>query len=182
MSETTTRHLAHHDSSQARQLLTQRAQQLAKPQAALTLSTDENRYLLFSRSGGEYAIDTRHVLQVLPVTAHAALPHAPPFNLGLTAARGELLPLFDLAALLGEPARAGTPRLMLLCGRQRAELALAVDEALELVASGELLPPPPGASPLIAGVSSLGFTIIDGSELLSDPRLFIDSAQQENLP
>lgn len=165
-----------------RELLTLRAQKLAQPQVALDLDTTERRYLLFARSGAEYAIDTRHVLQVLPVSAHTALPFAPAFNLGLTAARGELLPLFDLAALLGQPARDGSPRLMLLCGEQRAELALAVDEALELVARGDLLPPPSGSSPLIAGVSSRGFTLIDGGELLSDPRLSIDFAQQENLP
>jgi chemotaxis signal transduction protein len=170
-----------HSERSARELLELRAQLLAQPQQTLQLDTSKP-LLLFARSGAEYAIDTRYVLQVLAVTAHTELPFVPPFNLGLTAARGELLPLFDLACLLGEPARSGTPRLMLLCGRLRPELALAVDEALDLVASGELLPPPSGGSRLIAGVSSHGFTVIDGGELLSDPRLSIESAQQENLP
>jgi len=165
-----------------RQLLEQRAQLLAQPQASLQLDTSQTRLMLFARSGMRYALDTRFVLEVVAVSAHTTLPFTPPFTLGLTSARGELLPLYDLAALLGEPASEGTPRLMLLCGLQRPELALAVDEALDLVTSSELLSPPPGASALITGISAKGFTVIDGDELLSDPRLYIDSAQQENLP
>lgn len=169
-------------SAAAQELLEQRAQLLAQPQVSLQVDTSQTRLMLFARSGARYALDTRFVLEVLAVSAHTELPFTPAFNLGLTSARGELLPLFDLAALLGEPAREGTPRFMLLCGEHRPELALAVDEALDLVPGNALLPPPPGASSLIVGIDPSGFTVIDGHELLSDPRLSIDSAQQENPP
>lgn len=166
----------------ARELLEERARVLAQPPPALELDTSHNRLLRFRRGAGHYALDTRHVLEVVAISAHTLLPLVPSHSLGLTSARGELLPLFDLGPLLGETAKSEAPRLMLLCGTLRAELAIAIDEALELVPPGTLLPPPADASSLIEGVSTEGFTVLDGTQLLSDPRLTIDSANQENLP
>lgn len=165
-----------------RQVLAERARKLSQPAIKLDLDVANERLLVFERSGARYALDTRFVLEVLSVAAHAELPFMPDYCLGLAVARGELLSLFNLAVLLGEPRSAAPPRSMLLCGETRPELGLVIDRALTLSDLRPLLAAPSGASTLIAGVHPDGFAVIDGAALFSDPRLTIGQATQEKSP
>lgn len=166
--------------ARARALLEERARALAAPKAPLSLDASHTQLVVFSRSGVSYALDTRFVLEVTEVATYTPLPGAPAYNLGLTFARGVLLPLFDLSALLSSGAPKEPPRYMLLCGERNLELGLAVDAALGLVSGAGLLEAGAHRTSLISAVGPTGFSLIDGHRLLSDPRFSCDFAQREN--
>lgn len=151
--------------------LAARARALAEPLATPASQGSRELLLIFARGSGRYAIDTRYVFQIVPLASVAPLPFAPAPCLGLASARGELLPLFDLAALTGDAVADDEPRRMLLCGETRLELGLAVDEALDLVEPARALEPAQDETKLVSGVDARGFVVIDGAALLSDPRL-----------
>ena len=57
--------------------------------------------LTFSIAGQPYAIESRRVIEVLPLVSARPLPRAPDYLLGIFTYRGRLLPLVDLARRLG---------------------------------------------------------------------------------
>lgn len=59
--------------------------------------------LTFSVGGQPYAIESRRVIEVLPLVPARPLPQAPDYLLGIFTYRGRLLPLIDLARRLGVP-------------------------------------------------------------------------------
>ena len=159
------------------ELLLARAMQLAKPAQPLSLPRQGSQLLLFRRAGQLFALDLRFVRELVPISSHIELPFAPPACLGLVGARGELYALFELP--LVSQLRAPVPRLMLLCGEGEAELALAIDEALELVEPGITSVDANAEPGLCAGVDSRGFMLIEGAALLSDARLLQPPSTQE---
>ena len=87
------------------------------------------------RVGAElYALQVASILEIGEVGVLTATPGASSATLGVRNLRGDLLPVFDLAAALGVP-RGQSPRCMLgaECGGTRA--GLAVDEVVDV---GEL--------------------------------------------
>ncbi len=59
--------------------------------------------LTFSIAGQPYAIESRRVIEVLPLVSARPLPRAPDYLLGIFTYRGRLMPLIDLARRLGAP-------------------------------------------------------------------------------
>lgn len=57
--------------------------------------------LTFAIGGHPYAIESRRIVEVLPLVAARPMPHVPDFVRGLFTYRGRLLPLVDLGVLLG---------------------------------------------------------------------------------
>jgi purine-binding chemotaxis protein CheW len=95
---------------------------------------------VYVRVGAEgYALPVDHVLEVLGPGRLSPLPGAAAYVLGLRNVRGQVVPVFDLAALVG----AGSPesRQRVCVASHRAGLAgLAVDEVTdvaELPSGGE---------------------------------------------
>lgn len=63
-------------------------------------------FLVFQLGPDRYALDTRVVVEVLPLVQHRPLPQAPPGVAGLFAYHGRPVPLVDLSAMaLGQPSR-----------------------------------------------------------------------------
>jgi purine-binding chemotaxis protein CheW len=108
----------------------------------------EGRPVLLCHAGGRvFGLAADAVLEVLPATEPTPLPGMPSPLLGLVAARGTVVPVFDLAAALGPadgvaPAAAqgpGSPVHVLL--RDGARLAAALVDAV-----GDLVLLPGGAA------------------------------------
>jgi chemotaxis-related protein WspB len=57
--------------------------------------------LTFSIAGEPYAIESRQVVEVLPLVPARPLPRAPDYLVGIFTYRGHLVPLIDLARRLG---------------------------------------------------------------------------------
>jgi purine-binding chemotaxis protein CheW len=87
------------------------------------------------RAGGEdYAVPVAEVLEVIPLGAVDAVPGAPAASLGVCALRGQPLPVFDLARLLGLQAETGAGQI-LVTPHARGRLGWAVDAVTDV---GEL--------------------------------------------
>jgi purine-binding chemotaxis protein CheW len=109
------------------------------------------------------------------------VPGTPPFVLGVTNLRGEILALFDLRSLLGIVAEGVTDlgRIVVL-GESRREFGFLADVASEVlsvpVASLAQTQTAWGRA-YVRGVTPDGLIVLSGEALLKDPRLTIDPGQ-----
>jgi chemotaxis-related protein WspB len=62
--------------------------------------------LTFAIGGNAYAIESRRIVEVLPLVMARPLPHQPDFVRGLFSYRGSLVPLVELGLLIGANAAA----------------------------------------------------------------------------
>jgi purine-binding chemotaxis protein CheW len=105
---------------------------------------------------------------------------------GITNLRGEILPVFDLRALLGLSRRAldDLSRLVVV-GRARPEFGILADSTRELCAlpRAELLSPPASVSEqarsYMRGVTKDALVVLDGAVLLEDRRLYCDQGEDD---
>jgi purine-binding chemotaxis protein CheW len=167
-------------------ILAERAALLARPlETGTGRSADDLRLATFALTGERYGIEAQHVMEISRLADYTPLPHAPSHLVGVTNLRGEILPVFDLRALLGLSRRAldDLSRLVVL-GHARAEFGVLADSTRELVsiAPSEILPPPPSVSDAarhyMRGVTRDALVVLDGNVLLEDPRLFCDQGDE----
>jgi len=175
--------------SEADRILEQRARALALP-----LATDEGlaagklevvRVLL---RGVVHAIETRFACEVVPVGHLTQVPGASPLLRGVMNLRGAIVPVFDLAALLGLPGgpAAGARSLAVVLGETAPDLAVQVDDALDVVTlpASALAPAPTGpssgAETLVLGLAADHTIVLDGAVLLAEPRLSAGSTRRES--
>jgi chemotaxis signal transduction protein len=84
------------------------------------------------RVGAElYALPVAHVLEVGEMRDLTAAPWASRAALGICNLRGDVLPVFDLATVLGLP-RSEAPQRMLVAERAGIRAGLAVDEVTDV--------------------------------------------------
>jgi purine-binding chemotaxis protein CheW len=132
--------------------------------------------------GGErYAITTAAVRVAAAVDRLAPLPHAPPEVAGLVAHGGNLLPAFDLRALLGLPLGSLPEHgRMLVLGREEDELGLIVDAIDGLVGLGAspFRPVPDDVSrdvrAFALGLTAEGIPVLDADAILRSSRVTVD--------
>jgi len=91
-------------------------------------ATPSRALALYILGGERYASDVREIREFLPVGQLVAVPGAPPAVKGLTQIRGRLVPVLDLAVLLGKPAAAREQAIRLV----HPEALLAVDRIEEI--------------------------------------------------
>jgi chemotaxis signal transduction protein len=78
-----------------------------------------------------YAIPVAHVLEIGEIGELSAAPGTSHALLGLRNLRGEVLPVFDLAVVLGSP-RSDAARRMLVAERAGTRAGFAVDEVTDV--------------------------------------------------
>jgi purine-binding chemotaxis protein CheW len=84
------------------------------------------------RVGAErYAFPVSHVLEVSEIGALTSAPGASHSTLGLQNLRGDVLPVFDLAAVLGLP-RGAAPSRLLVAERRGIRAGFAIDEVTDV--------------------------------------------------
>jgi chemotaxis signal transduction protein len=91
-------------------------------------------YVRLRAAGEDYALPVGEVLEVIPLGAVEAVPGAPAGALGVSALRGQPLPVFDLAQLLGLQA-GSAPAQVVVTQHQEGRIGWAVDSVLDV---GEL--------------------------------------------
>ncbi|MEA2624968.1 MAG: purine-binding chemotaxis protein CheW [Candidatus Binatota bacterium] len=161
-------------------VLQERARLLARPserdRTGETLSV-----LAFTLGGERYALETRHLREILRPTPVAPVPGLPEYVLGVTSLRGEILAVVDLRILLGLPAGPASDRARLIVlGDRFAEFAIvaeAIEEAAvipvrDLTASSAALWGT--GREVVRGITPQAWIVLDASALLSDRRLFFD--------
>ena len=123
-------------------------------------------------AGEAYAVPVDHVLEVAELGQVRAVPGARPELLGIKSVRGQILPVVDLARLLGVH-RAAPPVRLLVAEARGFRVGFAIDEVTGiggLEEPEELTEPAPGAeSGLLAGA-----TLSDGElvGVVDVPRVF----------
>lgn len=140
--------------------------------------------ITFELANERYAIETRYVREVVPLTERIPLPGAPEFLVGILNLRGEILALIDLLQFGGvdNKSLAAASRVLVL-GGERAEFGVVADAVHEVVKLrvDELLPPPEAAVGIdrecLRGVTRESLIVLDGAELFRDGRLFIDQGE-----
>jgi purine-binding chemotaxis protein CheW len=168
-----------------RTILEERARLLARPTAEPAAPGAVLEVVVFTLGNEEYALETRHVREVVRLADCTPLPGAPPFLLGVINLRGDILAVLDLRSFFGvagQPPAEGARVLVL--GAERAEFGMLADAAREVrvVRADEVLEPPGAtagaAREYVRGVTREALVVLDGAVLLQDRRLFID--QDEN--
>jgi purine-binding chemotaxis protein CheW len=107
-----------------------------------------NAYVRFRVADESYAVAVTNVLEVADLGEVTPVPGAVREVLGVRNLRGKILPVVDLAALLGTR-RAGPPARLLVAESDGRQAGLAIDEVTEV---GELADPAEDAdSPLLLG-------------------------------
>jgi purine-binding chemotaxis protein CheW len=110
------------------------------------------------RVGGEvYALPIAHVVEVMEVGNVATVPGAGPGLLGITNLRGQVLPVFDLAQVLGL-GRDQPPQRIVVAANRDELVGLAVDEVTDV---GVL-----GSESEETDVEHLRCAVLDGGSLI----------------
>ncbi|HSO32732.1 MAG TPA: chemotaxis protein CheW [Labilithrix sp.] len=120
-------------------------------------------YVLFKIDGADYVLPADVVVQMETYTGATVVPGAPPFVAGIIQLRGRVVPVVDLRARFGLPARATSLETRVVVGElQDRTVALVADSAREVVriAPSQLKPPPrlidDGKQGFVKAVAQLG--------------------------
>jgi purine-binding chemotaxis protein CheW len=174
------------DLARARRILEDRARALA----LVAEAHEDGEFLdvaVFAIGRERYAIDAASLLAVAPLGAHALIPRAPSYFVGLALYSGQALAVVDLGRLFGFDGAAlsdGAQVLVLGDSEGHAELGVVADGVLEVrrLFRRDLAAPPASVSgpgrQAIVGVDPEALILLDPHALLSDRRLFIDEADE----
>jgi purine-binding chemotaxis protein CheW len=102
------------------------------------------KIVIFSLSGGFYALPGRDVLEILPADEIYPVPGTPPCIPGLIKVRGDIESVLDLRSVLGLPAGGDRDGLVLLAssGSIRSGVLIDTVEDVADVARSAILPAP----------------------------------------
>jgi chemotaxis signal transduction protein len=129
-------------------------------------------YVRVKAAGETYAVPVEHVLEAAELGQVRAVPGARPELLGIKSVRGQILPVVDLARLLGVH-RAAPPTRLLVAEARGFRVGFAIDEVTGIGGLGgpeELSEPAPGTE---SGLL-IGATLSDGElvGIVDVPRVF----------
>ena len=94
--------------------------------------------LTFTVAGQTYAIESRRVIEVLPLVPARPIPHVPDYVRGIFTYRGRLVPLVDLAVRLamGRLAERLSTRVIVvqftMAGRETQQLGLVAENVISI--------------------------------------------------
>lgn len=134
--------------------------------------------LVFTVDGGRYALRQEAVVEVAAAVSASPLPKAPAIVEGVINVRGVVVPVLDLRARFGLPAKATEPSDHLIIARAAGRLvAVRADRALGLaeVPDAEITPPErvSAGTEFVAGIARLP----DGLVLIHDLVSFLTEAE-----
>lgn len=165
---------------EAERILRSRARALARP-VAIASGGDTIDVLEFSLDGETYAIEPRHVREVLPLETLVPLPGVPTPVRGIASLRGEILSVIDLRRLFGLPERG--PRELdyaVVLRSPTMSFAILADAIIGMrpmprSATQEPLPVPAATrAEYLTGVTAERIAVLDGDRLLADAKLIVD--------
>jgi len=164
----------------ARQILEQRALELAVPLESVADETDSIEILTFRMGGELYALETAFILELTRVAALTKVPGCPAFIRGITNLRGDVLAIVDLCTLFQVANESRDNPWMLVLGDDRAEFGIVIDDAVDVssINTRDIFATPVSVSgaqhDLLRGVTEEAMLVLDGAALLADERLIID--------
>jgi purine-binding chemotaxis protein CheW len=172
-------------SERAREVMGERARLLARVPPRAPEAAEVLEVVTFALAAERYAVETRHVREVVRFDGLTPVPGGPDFLAGLLNLRGEILAVFDLRRFFGvaDPGRTERARVIVL-GGDRAEFGVLADAVHEVtpLRVEEVREPPVSVAgagrDYLRGVTAGALIVLDGAVLLTDRRLFIDQAEE----
>lgn len=164
-------------------VLDERARRLAR-QGPGTEAAPAVEALVVVAGGTRYALETRHVREVVRFAELRRLPAGAGLLRGLVAARGEAVPVADLAELLGGTEPAGAPTFVVVIDGPAAPVGLLVEEASDVIAvpAALLTRRDSGTASPELGVTPDGSVVLDALTVLRDPRLTVPRRSSGSFP
>ncbi|MGH7505553.1 MAG: chemotaxis protein CheW [Longimicrobiales bacterium] len=148
-----------------RRILELRARELARPPRRDRSRTDSD-VVIFSLARASYAIELNCLRHVFALRELALLPGAEAPLIGVTAWRGDLIPVLDLAGILGLPEGGPTDRgHVLVLGVGDRSFALLADAILDVITISDSLAPAAGHR-FLRGVTADAVAVLDGRQLI----------------
>jgi chemotaxis signal transduction protein len=155
-------------------LLDKRARDIARPTKTDVAADSLIDVVAFAIGAGIYAIPTSHTLHIVRITSLAPIPGQTGTLRGVCVYAGEIVPVFDIAALLGEPEEnRPVPDWGLMIGTDEVEAAILVDriQSVKSIRSTQLerlsrAALQNDAGRFIVGTLANGLTLIDADRLL----------------
>lgn len=164
------------------EVLQQRAKALAQPLQAQEHAENDLEILVFYLARERYAIETRFLKEVFPLTEITPLPGTPAFLYGLVNFRRKIIAVIDLRVLFDLPTDSeGGQKLILISDADR-EFAIVTNgiDGIQRIASKSIDPTPPTLlgvrQELLLGVTDSRIAILDGRQLVTSPQLVIDDS------
>ena len=155
-------------------ILRARAERIASTQQ--TKESDAFSALVVRINGESYALPMDALTAVYEGYTIVPLPGVPPFVAGIVNVRGQILPVMDLAALLGVPGEA-VKRTLLIISNAEYSLGLSVEAVGDVVTIlvTTLQPVPDALNQLyLRNVLPDGTALLDLDAILNDPSLIVD--------
>ena len=170
----------------ARAILRARAKALAEPVYAAAATGPLLELLEFSLAQERYALETRHVDQVVPLRDITPLPGTPTFLLGIVNVRGRIVPVIDIRLFFDLPQVGLTDLHRLIMVRSDdLEFGVLADAitGFRVVPDCDLqlsLPTLEGIrSDYLKGMIADRVVVLDFDRILADPRIIINHEERE---
>jgi len=164
----------------ARQILRARAQALARPPEQAPAAETLLEVLEFRLAQERYAVETRHVHEVVPLKDLTPLPCTPPFVLGIVNVRGRITPVIDIKKFFDLPDQGLTDlhRIIRVRGND-LELGLLAEVivGVRTIPVDSLQPSLPTLTGIRAdylkGVTAERLVVLDLDRVLADPKIIV---------
>lgn len=118
-----------------------------KPQngQAVEVDTAEDRFLVFTIDGQDYAIEIHYIIEIIEMLPITAVPFLPGCMKGIINLRGSIIPLMDVRLRFGLMEQAYTERTcIIVLENEGVQLGLIVDAVQEVtnIPEDQRMPPP----------------------------------------
>jgi purine-binding chemotaxis protein CheW len=166
-----------HFSDDDRDVLRARAERIASTQNAANQGDTLSALLI--RVGGEsYALPLYALTAVYQEHPVVPVPCVPPFIAGIANIRGQILPVLDLATLLGVPNEA-EKRALVVASNAEISIGLCAEVVGEVTAlPAHTLQPVPTVlnRAYVESIAADGTALLNVDAILNDPSLMVDEA------
>ena len=164
----------------ASQILRDRAQALARPPESALAPQASLEVLEFGLATERYAMETRHVREVLPLKNLTPLPCTPPFVAGMVNVRGRIVAVLDLRKFFNLPELGLTDlHRVILVGGNDLEVGLLADMSVRVrsLPLDSLQPALPTLTKIgpeyLMGVTAERIVVLNMARILADPTMLV---------
>lgn len=163
-----------------KRILKSRAKALAREAPRERGDEESIEVVAFLLASESYAIDLRHVREVYPLKELTPLPGTPPFVLGITSVRGQILSVIDLKKFFDLPDQGLTDLNKVIVVRADfMEFGLLADAILGIrsIPLADILPPLATLTGIrldyLRGVTKDRLVVLEAARIISDPRIIV---------
>ena len=163
-----------------KRLLKERARTLAQEDVEVYTGLQYLEVVEFQLAGEVYGIETSYIREVYPLKALVPIPGTPPFFLGITSVRGQILSVIDIKRFFDLPDKGLTELDKVVIVRSgEVELGIRADVVLGMwsIPRGDIQPSLPTLigvrDKYLRGVTKDAVIILDIQKLLADENLIV---------